>query len=635
MTANTPGWGMRFWDPTVTSQKVKPGTTRRVAQYARPYRQAIVTFVLAAMLDAIIIVTYPVLLAVIIDRGILPRNADVVVGVACVLAVLGVVDAVLNVIQRLFSARAGQGLICDLRTQVFEHVQRQPIAFFTRTQTGSLVSRLNSDIVGAQQALTMTLSTGVSSSLQVLLVLITMFYFSWVLTVIAILMIPVFLLPARLVGRRLQRLTRESMQLNADVGATMTERFNVAGATLVKLFGRPTEEARAFAGKAAKVRDVGVATSVYGWSLFIALGLLTAMATAGVYGLGGEMVLRGGLRLGTLVAMATLLARLYGPINQLSNINVSIMTALVSFDRIFEVLDLKPIIDESGNATPLPLASALVRPGEPFDPSIVFDHVCFRFPRAAEISLASLESISVSSFDRSNSGLNVLSDVSFTAPAGRLTALVGPSGAGKTTIAQLVSRFYDPQHGSVSIGGVNIKDVTLSSLHELVGVVTQDSHLFHETIRDNLAYARPEATEEEMIEACRSAQISDLISDLPEGLDTLVGDRGYRLSGGEKQRIALARILLKAPAVVVLDEATAHLDAESEAAIQRALKSALAGRTSLVIAHRLSTIREADQIVVLDSGRVCELGQHSDLLGAGGLYSQLYRTQFACQALVV
>jgi ATP-binding cassette, subfamily B, bacterial len=618
-------------DPSVTKQRLKPGTVRRIAGYARPYRLDLAIFILAAALDAVVTVSYPVLLGVIIDKGIVPKRLGVVVVLAGVVAALAMFDAGLNIAQRYFTARVGEGLIYDLRTEVFGHVQRQPIAFFTRAQTGSLVSRLNSDVIGAQQALTSTLASVVSSVLQLILVLIAMFYYSWLVTVIALLLVPMFLIPARFVGRRLQTLTRESMQLDAAMGSTMTERFNVAGAMLVKLFGKPNAESQVFAGRAAKVRDIGVVQAMYGGTLFVGLTLLASLATAVVYGVGGSLVVHGAFQIGALVTLALLLQRLYGPITSLSNVQVNVMTALVSFDRVFEVLDLKPLIADRPGAVPLLLAG---QPGgQAADPAadIVFDHVSFHYPAASEVSLASLESIALQQPERTDANLGVLQDVSFTAPARQLTALVGPSGAGKTTITHLVSRFYDPDAGEVRIGGFDIRDVTQDSLHDAVGVVTQDAHLFHDTIRANLAYARPGATERELIDACRAAQIWDLISVLPDGLDTVVGDRGYRLSGGEKQRVALARLLLKAPAVVVLDEATAHLDSESEAAVQRALKTALSGRTSLVIAHRLSTIRDADQILVIDEGQIVQRGRHEELLAAGGLYAELYRTQFAGQ----
>ncbi len=510
-------------------------------------------------------------------------------------------------------------------------MQTQPIAFFTRAQTGSLVSRLNSDVLGAQQAITSTMASVVSNILTTGTILVTMFLLSWQISIVALVLIPLFLLPARSVGRRLQRLTRESMQLDAAMGTMMTERFNVAGAMLVKLFGRPREESEVFSGRAGRVRDIGVVQSMYGQVFFISLTLLAALATAVIYGLGGSLAIRGVLQVGTLVALTQLLTRVYGPIAQLSNVQISVMTALVSFDRVFEVLDLKPLIGEKPDAVVLP-AKVAGPDGASVAPEIEFDDVSFRYPSASEVSLASLESIALPAPERPASPDGVLHQVSFLAPSGQLTALVGPSGAGKTTITALAARLYDPTGGTVRIGGYDIRDVTLESLHDVVGVVTQDAHLFHDTIRANLTYAKPSATELELIEACEAAQIWDLISSLPDGLDTVVGDRGYRLSGGEKQRVALARLLLKAPTVVVLDEATAHLDSESEVAVQRALKTALAGRTSLVIAHRLSTIREADQILVVDEGRIIERGTHAELLDAGGLYADLYHTQFAGQA---
>ena len=623
-------------DPSITKQKLKPGTIRRIASYARPYRVHLTVFLLATAVDAVLTVVNPLLLRDIIDHGILGRNEQLVILLACAVAAVAIFDAVLGFVIRWFSARIGEGLIYDLRTQVFDHVQRQPIAFFTRAQTGSLVSRLDGDVVGAQQAITSTLSGVLSNLLSLVVILIALFYLSWQVSVIALVLIPLFILPARLVGRRMQRLTRESMQLNAEMGSTMTERFNVAGAMLVKLFGRPREESGAFASRAAKVRDIGVVTAMYGQVFFVALTLLASVVTAVVYGLGGTLVIRGTFQIGTLVALTTLLARVYGPITSLSSVQVNVMTALVSFDRVFEVLDLKPLIAEKPDAVPLPRSAGASPPDAPAPdavaPEIEFDDVSFRYPSASEVSLASLESIALPAPERRDAGAGVLHEVSFRAPPGKLTALVGPSGAGKTTITALAARLYDPNEGAVRIGGYDVRDVTQESLHDVVGVVTQDAHLFHDTIRANLTYARPEATELELIQACEAAQIWDLISGLPDGLDTVVGDRGYRLSGGEKQRVAVARLLLKAPSVVVLDEATAHLDSESEVAVQRALKTALAGRTSLVIAHRLSTIREADQILVVDAGRITERGTHEELLAAGGLYADLYHTQFAGQA---
>jgi ATP-binding cassette subfamily B protein len=626
-------------DPSITKQKLKPGTIRRIAGYARPYRLHMAAFLFATSLDALITVVNPLLLREVIDHGILARDNTVVIVVASTVAGVALFDAILGFVIRWFSARLGEGLIYDLRTQVFTHVQRQPIAFFTRAQTGSLVSRLDADVMGAQQAITSTLSSVVSNILSLGVILVTLFYLSWLVSVITLAMVPLFLFPARLIGRRMQRLTRESMQLDAEMGSMMNERFNVAGAMLVKLFGRPRDESDMFAGKAGKVRDIGVITAMYGQVLFVALTLLASLVTAVVYGVGGSLVIDGAFQIGTLVALTQLLGRVYGPIAQLSNVQVQVMTALVSFDRVFEVLDLEPLIEEKPGAEALPRtapatpdSNSIAQNGQPLRaPEIRLDHVFFRYPTAAEVSLASLESIALPAPERTDAAAGVLHDVSFVAPSGQLTALVGPSGAGKTTITQLVSRMYDPNNGYVLIGGHDLRDVTLDSLHDVVGVVTQDAHLFHDTIRTNLLYARPSASEAELVQACEAAQIWDLISALPDGLDTIVGDRGYRLSGGEKQRVALARLLLKAPSVVVLDEATAHLDSESEAAVQQALRTALSGRTSLVIAHRLSTVREASQILVIDAGRVVEIGRHQDLLASGGLYAELYHTQFAGQ----
>ncbi|HEX2318365.1 MAG TPA: ABC transporter ATP-binding protein [Streptosporangiaceae bacterium] len=610
-------------DRSITQQQIKPGTIRRIMSYARPYRRELIWFLIIVALDAGITVAVPLLLRSLIDNGILPRDTGVVLAIGGTVVALALFDALLSFGSRWFSARIGEGLIYDLRTEVFRHVQRQPIAFFTRTQTGSLVSRLNSDVIGAQQALTSTLSSVVANVLSLTLVLIVMISLSWQVTLVALVLIPLFILPARFVGRRLQRLTRESMQLDAAMGSTMTERFNVAGAMLVKLFGRPREEADVFSNRAGRVRDIGVQTAMYGSTLFIALTLLASLATAVVYGLGGILVIDNFFKIGTLVALAALIGRLYGPITSLSNVQVDVMTALVSFDRVFEVLDLKPLITDTPDAVALQTAETA--------PAIKFDKVWFRYPTASEVSLASLESIALPIPERTDANTDVLRDISFEAPAGKLTALVGPSGAGKTTITHLVARLYDPRSGTITIGGKDITGVTQESLHDAIGVVTQDAHMFHDTIRENLTYAKPGATEAELVEACKAAQIWSLIETLPDGLDTIVGDRGYRLSGGEKQRIALARLLLKAPSVVVLDEATAHLDSESEAAVQRALKTALAGRTSLVIAHRLSTIIQADQILVIDDGKVSERGTHAELLAAGGLYTELYHTQFASQ----
>jgi ATP-binding cassette subfamily B protein len=535
-------------------------------------------------------------------------------------AVLAVLDAVLGLAGRWASARVGEGLIYDLRTEVFDHVQRQPIAFFTRTQTGSLVTRLNSDVIGAQRAFTSTLSQVVSNAVTLVLALAAMLVLSWQITLLLLALMPLFIVPARIVGRKLAEISRESMQLDAAMGQTMTERFNIAGALLVKIFGRYRDENAGFAEAAGRVRDIGVVQALYARYFFTGLTLLASLATALVYGMGGWLAIDGAIQVGTLVALAALLTRLYGPMTALSNVQVDVMTALVSFERVFEVLDLEPMVRDAPDARPLPDDAA----------SIEFEHVSFRYPGPDEVSLASLESTARPS--EGAAGEEVLRDVSFHIEPGEMVALVGPSGAGKSTITHLVSRLYDPTEGVVRVGGQDIRTVTLESLHDAIGVVTQDAHMFHDTIRANLAYARPHAGDDDLERALRAAQIWDLVSSLPEGLDTVVGDRGYRLSGGEKQRLAIARVLLKAPRIVVLDEATAHLDSESEVAVQQALDTALAGRTSLVIAHRLSTIRHADRIFVVDGGRIVESGKHTQLLTSGRLYAELYATQFADQA---
>ena len=544
--------------------------------------------------------------------------SHLIIEMALLLGSLALADAVLSLWQRWISARVGEGLIFDMRSKVFAHFQKMPIAFFTRTQTGALVSRLNNDILDAQQAFTDTLSSVVSNIISVVIILAAMLWLSWPITLVALALLPVFIVPARLVGKRIQALTREGYNLNAKMTTTMTERFNVAGALLVKLFGHPQDEVHTFEERAGRVRDIGITTAMYTRIFMVSLLLTAALATALTYGWGGVLSAHGSLTIGTVVALTGFLTRLYAPLTALSNVQVDVMTALVSFDRVFEILDLPPMIADKDDAVTVPRGPATVE----------FDHVDFRYPTAEEVSLASLESVAV--LDQSPSQ-QVLFDVSFSAQPGELVALVGPSGAGKTTISQLVPRLYDPQSGAVRINGIDVRDATQMSVHAMVGVVTQDAHLFHETIRSNLAYAKPDATEPELIEALRAAQILPLVDSLPDGLDTLVGDRGYRLSGGEKQRIAIARLLLKAPDVVVLDEATAHLDSESEVAVQRALAIALSGRTSIVIAHRLSTVREADQILVISDGHIVERGRHDELLSAGGLYAELYLTQFERQ----
>jgi ATP-binding cassette subfamily B protein len=603
-------------DESVVSHKLAPGTFRRIVGFAKPYRRQIALFLLLVIFDAILVIVTPLLLRKIIDDGVIPKDQSVVITYAGIAAVVAVVDAGLSLLQRWYSAQVGEGLIYDLRTRVFAHVQRMPIAFFTRTQTGALISRLNSDVIGAQQALTSTLSGVVSNVISLLLVAGAMFVLSWQVTALALAMLPLFLFPAKYIGRRLSTLTREQMQLNAAMSTTMTERFNVAGALLVKLFGRPKDEDSQFAERAGQVRNIGIKIAMIGRVFFTALLLVASLATALVYGVGGYLAVSGQLTVGTLLALAALLGRLYGPLTSLSNVRVDVMTALVSFERVFEVLDLPSMVAEAERPRQLP--------GGP--QSVEFDHVSFRYPAAREVSLASLEVVARL---ETTTPQTVLHDVSFRVDPGQLVALVGPSGAGKTTTSSLVARLYDVTGGAVRIGGVDARDLSFESLYDTVGVVTQDSHMFHDTVRANLLYAKPAATEAELVQACKSAQIWDLVESLSDGLDTVVGDRGYRLSGGEKQRLAIARILLKAPGVIVLDEATAHLDSESEAAVQMALATALSGRTSIVIAHRLSTIRDADLILVLDEGRIVQRGSHEELLAAGGLYAELYRTQFA------
>ncbi len=603
-------------------RKVPKGTWRRIARFAAPYRRALIVFLIMIVADAVIAVTTPVLAGRVINDITSHAAARAVIWIAVVIAVLAIVDAALSFAQRWYSSRIGEGLIFHMRTSVFDHVQRMPLAFFTRTQTGALISRLNNDVLGAQQAFTSTLSGLVSNIVSLVLTAGVMFALSWQITALSLIMLPVFVLPARRIGRRLQEITRESYNLNASMNATMTERFNVAGALLVKLFGRTEDEATSFRNRAARVRDIGVTSAMYGRAFFVALSLVAALAQALVYGLGGYYAITGQLSAGTVVTLALLLTRLYGPLTALSNARVDVMSALVSFDRVFEVLDLEPMIADAPDAAELPADAR----------TFEFDDVRFSYPTASEVSLASLED--VATLEHTDNA-EVLHGVSFRAEPGQLIALVGPSGAGKTTISQLLPRIYDVRSGAVRVGGMDVRDVTQRSLRERIGVVSQEAHMFHDTIANNLRYAAPEATDAQLLAAIEAAQIGDLVASLPDGLDTLVGDRGYRLSGGEKARLAIARLLLKQPQIVILDEATAHLDSESEVAVQRALSQALAGRTSLVIAHRLSTIINADQVVVLNDGRVVEHGTHADLIAANGLYAELYRTQFERQAVGV
>lgn len=600
----------------VTSTPLPPGTARRVLGYAKPFTRTIVAFLVLVSVGSLTVVAVPLLLQRLIDDGVIPQDREVVITISLLVAAIAIVEAVTTLIQRWLSARIGEGLIHHMRTEVFEHVLNQPIAFFTRAQTGALVSRLNNDVIGAQQAFTTVLSSVVSNVISLLLILGAMFSLSWQLTVAALVLVPFFILPAKLMGRRLATLSGEQMNLNAELGTQMTERFNVAGALLVKIFGRPSREVAEYDLRAARVRDIGVRIAVNRAVFFVTITALASLATAMVYGFGGIMAVEGAMTVGTLLALAALLARLYGPLTAISNVHIDILTALVSFARLFELLDMPSSITEKPDARPLPRGEAL---------PVELDDVHFTYPGADEVSLRSLDGGRTG--DREG-GDPVLRGVDLRAEPGQLIALVGPSGAGKSTVTSLVTRFYDPTSGAVRIGGVDLQDVTLESVGDTVGMVTQEAHLFHDTIRNNLAYARPEATEEEMFAALDAAQVLPLVAALPAGLDTVVGDRGHRLSGGEKQRFAIARLLLKSPGVIILDEATAHLDSESEVAVQRALDTALEGRTAIVIAHRLSTIRRADQILVVDQGRIVERGTHEQLLGHNGLYATLYTTQY-------
>ena len=601
-------------DPSVKEQKLKPGTVKRIFKFALPYRTNIFIFLATVIVDAALVVATPLLLKQLIDDGVIPKDGAVVTRLAIFVGLLAIADAGFNMLGRYFSSRIGEGLIYDLRSLVFAHVQKQSIAFFTRTQTGALISRINSDVMGAQQAFTATLSGVVNNVVSLFLVGITMLILSWQITIFSLLLLPVFLIPTKWVGRRLQSLTRESFNVNAEMSSTMTERFNVSGAMLVALYGEPDRQREYFRSRARRVADIGINMAMLNRLFFIALTSVAAIATAFAYGIGGHLAINGGVTVGTLLAITALLARLYGPLTALSNVRIDVMTSLVSFERVFEVLDLEPMVKDRDDAKVLVTK----------EPRIDFENVNFSYPRAEEISLASLESAAKAETVQSG---QVLRNLSFVAQPGTMTALVGPSGAGKTTISALLPRLYDVTEGAIKIDGNDIRELTLESLRDSIGVVMQDAHLFHESIAENLRYAKQDATIEQMQAACEAAQIWKLIESLPNGLDTMVGERGHRLSGGEKQRLAIARLLLKSPAVVILDEATAHLDSENEQLVHAALQTALRGRTSIVIAHRLSTVREADQILVLEKGSIVERGTHDELVAKGGLYADLYNRQ--------
>ncbi|WP_439660007.1 ABC transporter ATP-binding protein [Lentzea sp. HUAS TT2] len=596
--------------------KVRRGTFRRVLTFARPHRAKLVVFLFLTVVSSVLAVSTPLLAGRVVDAIVGGSVPSVVVWLAVAIALIAVVDAGLGVVERWQSTRIGEGLIYDLRRAVFGHVQKMPVAFFTRTRTGALVSRLNNDVIGAQRAFTSTLSGFVTNIIQLVLSLAVMFTLSWQVTALALVLLPVFVLPAKRMGRRMADMQREASGLNASMVTQSTERFSAPGATLVKLFGRPDREEKEFSEKAAQVRDIGIRTAMATRWFMTGLTLVSALAQALVYGLGGYLALTGHLAAGAVVSLALLLTRLYAPLTALANARVDLMTALVSFERVFEVLDLDPMIKERPDARPVPDGPV----------SVEFSDVRFAYPSAEKVSLASLES--VATLD-TRGGEEVLHGISFKAEAGQLVALVGSSGAGKSTLASLVPRLYDVDSGAVRLSGVDVRDLTFDALRSSVGVVTQDGHLFHDTIRANLEYAAPGATDDELWDSLRRARLLDLVTSLPDQLDTVVGERGYRLSGGERQRLTIARLLLAKPRVVILDEATAHLDSESEAAVQEALTEALQGRTSLVIAHRLSTIRAADQILVLEHGDIVERGTHTELMTAEGRYADLYKTQFA------